>query len=75
MEKLLQQPQAKSAAGIYVELIGPDGLVHHVGPFKFNADAEAWIAQASPEKAPRQEDVAKASANAKFSNRKPRLTE
>jgi hypothetical protein len=28
-----------------VEVIGADGLKHHVGPFKFRADAEAWIAQ------------------------------
>ena len=28
-----------------VEVIGQDGLKHHVGPFKCRADAEAWIAQ------------------------------
>ena len=28
-----------------VEVIGADGLKHHVGPFKLRSDAEAWIAQ------------------------------
>jgi hypothetical protein len=28
---------------VFVELIGPDGLTHHVGPFKTHALAEAWI--------------------------------
>lgn len=75
MDKALQKPSAKSAAGIYVEVIGPDGLVHHVGPFKSNADAEAWIAQAAPEKGPRQDDVAKGFATLKSSNLKPRPAE
>ena len=28
---------------VFVEVIGPDGLTHHVGPFKTQAQAEAWI--------------------------------
>lgn len=32
-------------AGEYiVEVIGPDGLRHHVGPFKLRKEAEDWIA-------------------------------
>jgi len=38
---------AKAAASgeVMVEVIGQDGLRHHVGPFKSHADAQAWIAQ------------------------------
>jgi len=32
----------------YVEMVGPDGLKHHVGPFKDIARAEDWLAQHSP---------------------------
>jgi len=28
---------------VFVEIIGPDGLAHHVGPFKTTAQAEEWI--------------------------------
>jgi len=28
----------------FVETDGPDGLKHHVGPFKTRSEAEAWIA-------------------------------
>jgi hypothetical protein len=28
-----------------IEVIGRDGLVHHLGPFKSREVAEAWIAQ------------------------------
>lgn len=28
-----------------IEVIGNDGLVHHLGPFKSREAAEAWIAQ------------------------------
>ena len=28
---------------VFVEIIGPDGLAHHVGPFKTPARAEEWI--------------------------------
>jgi len=28
---------------VFVEIIGPDGLAHHVGPFKTSAQAEEWI--------------------------------
>jgi hypothetical protein len=39
-------PRNTGPAGEYfVEVIGPDGLKHHVGPFKHRAEAEEWIAQ------------------------------
>lgn len=28
-----------------VEVIGPDGITHHLGPFRRRDDAEGWIAQ------------------------------
>jgi hypothetical protein len=28
---------------VFVEIIGPDGLAQHVGPFKTSAQAEEWI--------------------------------
>lgn len=28
-----------------VEVIGHDGIAHHVGPFRTRANAESWIAQ------------------------------
>ncbi len=28
---------------VFVEIIGVDGLAHHVGPFQTSAQAEAWI--------------------------------
>jgi len=31
-----------------IEVIGNDGLVHHLGPFKTREAAEAWMAQNSP---------------------------
>ncbi len=35
-----------ATAGEYIiEVIGADGLAHHVGPFKQREDAENWIAQ------------------------------
>ena len=34
------QPNADE---VFVEIIGPDGLAHHVGPFKTAAQAEEWI--------------------------------
>ena len=43
---------AAKAAEILVEVIGPDGLVHHVGPFKSRNDARAWIARNSPDETP-----------------------
>ena len=51
---------AKSAAEIIVEVIGPDGLVHHVGPFKSREQAEAWLAQTAPEEALLQDVAASA---------------
>ena len=32
-----------NADEVFVEIIGPDGLAHHVGPFKTSAQAEEWI--------------------------------
>jgi len=50
-----------------VEVIGADGLVHHVGPFKSHADAQAWITRNSPHDAPAQDQTRKkfASGNAR----------
>jgi hypothetical protein len=31
--------------GYMVEVIGHDGVVHHLGPFRSRADAEAWMEQ------------------------------
>ena len=35
------------ADAVFVEVVGPDGLFHHVGPFKDISVAEDWIAQHS----------------------------
>ena len=32
-----------------VEVVGGDGIVHHLGPFRTRADAEAWMAQNTPQ--------------------------
>ena len=56
------QPEKRAttkAAQIMVEVIGPDGLVHHVGPFKSRDDARAWISRNSPGEEPVQEQVRK----------------
>jgi hypothetical protein len=44
--------KAWSRGDFMVEVDGPEGLRHHVGPFKFRADAEAWIAQNPSESTP-----------------------
>jgi hypothetical protein len=52
-----------------VELIGFDGMKHHVGPFKYLADAEAWIAQNpsdSKPKAPSRGELAAPRTNARI---------
>ena len=54
------QPVSKNAVPeIMVEITGPDGLQHHVGPFKSYAAARAWIARNSPDNAPVQDRVRK----------------
>ena len=35
---------------VFVEVIGADGLAHHVGPFETTARAEEWIERNSIEK-------------------------
>jgi hypothetical protein len=35
---------------VFVEIIGADGLAHHVGPFETTARAEEWIEQNSTAK-------------------------
>ena len=35
---------------VFVEIIGPDGLAHHVGPFKTSVQAEQWIELNSTDK-------------------------
>ena len=37
-----------SQESFMIEVIGNDGLVHHLGPFKTREAAEAWMAQNSP---------------------------
>ena len=37
-----------------VEVVGPDGLKHHVGPFKSRQEAKAWIAQNPSDSSPNQ---------------------
>jgi hypothetical protein len=55
---LQPEPQAAAKAReIMVEVTGLDGLVHHVGPFKSQAAAHAWIVRNSPDTAPAQERV------------------
>jgi len=50
------QPESQEAVPeIMVEIIGPDGLKHHVGPFKSNAAARAWIARNAPDNSPLQD--------------------
>ena len=41
-------PQTDSPELHIVEVVGRDGLVHHLGPFKSRAAAERWIAQNAP---------------------------
>jgi len=50
---------AAEAAQIMVEVSGPDGLVHHVGPFKSRDDARAWISRNSPDEEPVRDQVRK----------------
>ena len=59
MQELLLPGPANSVARIIVEMIGPDGLVHHVGPFKSRAQAEAWIAQTLPKNVSRQDNASR----------------
>jgi len=64
------QPQIQTTAKaphVMVEIIGRDGLIHHVGPFRTHADAQIWILQNAPDNAPFQGDVAK-----KFATRNSR---
>jgi hypothetical protein len=44
-----EPPAAAKVAQIMVEVVGPDGLVHHVGPFQTHAAAQAWIARHTPD--------------------------
>ena len=43
MNKAVNDPTANEV--YMVEVVGHDGLVHHLGPFPTLADAESWIAQ------------------------------
>jgi hypothetical protein len=44
------EPRGPGLAGEYiVEVIGPDGLKHHVGPFRVREEAENWIARNPPD--------------------------
>ena len=37
--------KVRMANKFYVEVIGADGLKHHMGPFKLRTQAKQWIAQ------------------------------
>ena len=52
MARMLNTPDVSAMDAHYVEVVGPDGLMHHVGPFNSVAGAEGWIAQHSPGQAP-----------------------
>ena len=41
----------------FVEVVGHDGLAHHVGPFKSIEQAQEWIAQNSPSDAQRSDQI------------------
>jgi len=75
MNDVIQPPSAQPDDGVYVEVLGPDGLVHHVGPFKSREHAAAWIAQNSSDQNQAQVRPANAFAFTNFGNLKPRLTE
>ncbi len=62
MKEVVQAPSLTPDLGIYVEVLGPDGLAHHVGPFKSREHAEAWIAQNSPDRTPARAKRANKSA-------------
>ena len=36
---------ADKSGGFIVEVVGQDGIIHHVGPFRLRAHAAHWIAQ------------------------------
>ena len=59
MIKTVSDPTANEVH--MVEVIGHDGIVHHVGPFRTRADAESWMAQntqqASDEKTAQARDA------------------
>lgn len=41
--------EPSTAGEFIIEVIGADGLKHHVGPFRQREDAENWLAQNAPE--------------------------
>lgn len=43
MGKPVNEPTANE--GYMVEVVGHDGIVHHLGPFQTRDDAQSWIAQ------------------------------
>ena len=59
-------PENRADTEVFVEVIGLDGLAHHVGPFASRDEAEEWIAQNSPEALPSQTDIQEKFAAAKF---------
>ena len=58
MKDAIQPPSVP--VEVFVEVLGPDGLEHHVGPFKSREHAQAWIAQNSPDKSQTQAQTANA---------------
>jgi len=41
-------PRTELQEPYMIEVIGDDGLVHHLGPFKTRDEAESWIAANAP---------------------------
>ncbi len=68
MEVRFETKNPAPADKFFVEVLGPDGLVHHVGPFKSHAQAEEWIAQNSPDKVSPQEHIQTQLAAARAAN-------
>lgn len=47
MATTVEVDKVRSVGEFYVEVDGPDGLKHHMGPFKSHSLAQAWIARQS----------------------------
>lgn len=68
MEARFETKNSAPADKFFVEVLGPDGLAHHVGPFKSHAQAEEWIVQNSPDKVSPQEQIQTQLAAARAAN-------
>ena len=57
MESTDQMQTSEPQEEYFVEVLGHDGLAHHVGPFKSIEQAQEWIAQNSPDDPPRPDQI------------------